>query len=408
MQHQQHLPSTTSFRNIGFSEKVQNCLDRSLKLEVAFETATWDQAQALLELARRDIAIAPDSTIHALYLHNPEILRVARCKDRETERTSLFCYLPLNEVGASAIADGSFDGRTPNAEWICERGVEPMAVYLWLVYMPGSLGRSIGVIASAFDKLVPNGCPVFSRAVNDHAERLNRSMGFLDAAQFYPSCKPGLLVIFPQKRMETVRKPKTSVTVARDLGDIMKVFAVRSATYVAEQFCLYDEEFDGNDFCATHFLGTIDGDAAGCVRVRFFAGFAKVERLAVRAEYRNSRLAFELARAAMKHCRQKGYRTIYGHSRLDLLRFWKMFGFRERVDGRPFGFANVRYVEIVCDAPLEEGAITLDAHPLTIIRPEGAWHVPGPLDLSDSEQDPRRRAMLLKHTRTVRGRSVAR
>ncbi len=398
----------TSFRNIAFSEKVQRVLDRAKLNGVRLDAANWDEASALLSRARAELAIAPDSIIRPLFEFNPEILRIAKFDVTGSQVTSLFCYLPLNESGAAAIASDEFNGKQPDAAWLCPPGGEPSAIYLWLVYMPGSLARSIGVIASAFDQLVPHGCPVFSRAVNDHAERLNRSMGFLDAREFYPACSPGLLVIFPQKRLDIAPKRRINIAVARDLTDMMKVFSVRSATYIAEQFCHYEEEFDGNDFCATHFLGTVDGDVAGCIRVRFFGGFAKIERLAVRREYRNSRLAFELARAAVRHIRQKGFTRIYGHSRLDLLRFWKMFGFKERADGRPFGFANVRYVEIVGDLEPAPDAITLDADPMVIIRPEGAWDRPGPLDLSISEQNPENRAALIRQTRTVKGKSVAR
>jgi predicted GNAT family N-acyltransferase len=400
--------SETGFRNIAFSEKIQKTLGRSVTRQVRFDAADWGEASELLGLARGQLMIAPDSIIKPLFEFNPDILRIARIGQHCAEQKSLFCYLPLNERGAEALASGEFDGMRPEIGWLCPRDTEPSAIYLWLVYMPGSLARSMGVIASAFDQLVPGGCPVFSRAVNDHAERLNRSIGFLDATQFYPECRPGLLVIFPQKRPLAAAKRVINVTVARELSEMMKVFSVRSATYIAEQCCHYEEEFDGNDFCATHFLGTVNGDAAGCIRVRYFAGFAKIERLAVRREYRKSTLAFELARAAVLHIRQKGYTRIYGHSRLDLLRFWKMFGFRERVDGRPFGFANVRYVEIVGDLePLPE-AITLATHPLVIVRPEGEWSRPGPLDLSRSESDPENRAALVRQTRTVMSKSVAR
>jgi predicted GNAT family N-acyltransferase len=397
-----------SFRNIAFSEKVQKILDRAHLDDVEFREAGWEEASFLLEQARAEIAIASDDVIRPLFDFNPEILRIASFRNGKEHRKALFCYLPLNDAGAQAIASGVFNGRKPDVSWLCERGVEPVAIYLWLVFMPGSLARSMGVIASAFDRLVPNGCPVFSRAVNAHAERLNASMGFLDATQFYPDCAPGLLVIFPQKRLDSGRTRKIDVSIARDMSDMMKVFAVRSATYIAEQFCHFEEEFDGNDFCATHFLGTVDGDAAGCIRIRFFAGFAKIERLAVRSEYRNSRLAFQLARAAVEHIQRKGYTKIYGHSRTDLLRFWKIFGFREREDGRPIAFANVRYLEIVGDLPSVPDAVSLESPPMVLIRPEGDWDRPGPLDISRSEQTPEKRAKLIEKTRTVRGRSVAR
>ena len=53
------------------------------------------------------------------------------------------------------------------------------------------------------------------------------------------------------------------MTVARSMEDIMRVMSIRSAVYVAEQRCPHDEEFDGNDFSATHLLGYVGDEPAG-------------------------------------------------------------------------------------------------------------------------------------------------
>ncbi len=107
-------------------------------------------------------------------------------------------------------------------------------------------------------------------------------------------------------------KRSTSIHVARSLSDLMQVVAIRAAVYLSEQTCPYDEEFDGNDFCAMHLIGSIDNEPAACIRIRFFAEFAKMERLAVRHEFRRTSLAFDMVRAAKELCRIKGYTKIYG------------------------------------------------------------------------------------------------
>src|SRR5687767_14924016 len=86
----------------------------------------------------------------------------------------------------------------------------------------------------------------------------------------------------------------TSVRIARSLNDLMTVTAIRSAVYLAEQDCPIEEEFDGNDFVAAHFIGYVGDEPVACLRVRFFGDFAKVERLAVRHQYRRSVVAFKL------------------------------------------------------------------------------------------------------------------
>src|SRR5579885_1371181 len=84
---------------------------------------------------------------------------------------------------------------------------------------------------------------------------------------------------------------RVEIRVARTLDDLLMVFTIRAAVYMAEQGCPFAEEFDGNDHCANHFLGFVDGEPAGCLRARFFGSFAKLERLAVRKDYRRSSLA---------------------------------------------------------------------------------------------------------------------
>lgn len=394
----------SSFRNLGFSQKVKALIQRPGLRNSRIETAAWQAAAPWIDRARGETVLAEDAVILSLLERNNEILKLFRTDSGREQ--GLFAYLPLNVDGVSAITEGRFDGFAPQPDWICRPGEKPEAIYLWFVYLPGALGRTLGALATAFDNLVLDGCPVFSRAINAHAERLNRAMGFLDARAFFPQCRPGLLVVFPERELATLPCGVTEVRVARGWEDMAQIMSVRSATYLAEQYCHFSEEFDGNDFCATHLLGLIDGDAAGCIRIRFFADFAKIERLAVRAEYRRSKLAFELARAAIRHCERKGYLRIYGHSRIDFVRFWKTFGFRERTDRTAFSFANIQYRELLLDLEPHESAITLDASPMVLIRPEGAWDQPGPLDISRSALDPKRRALIAARARTLAGHDI--
>ena len=125
----------------------------------------------------------------------------------------------------------------------------------------------------------------------------------------------------------------------------MRVTTIRSAVYMAEQECPYDEEFDGNDFSATHLIGYVGNEPAACLRIRYFADFVKMERLAVRHEFRKTRLAFKIVRAGIELCRAKGYRKIYGHSQKRLLNFWSRFGFRPFEGSKEFVFSDFDYVE---------------------------------------------------------------
>ena len=181
----------------------------------------------------------------------------------------------------------------------------------------------------------------------------------------------------PDSRAITVR-------IARDPSDLMLVTAIRSAVYLAEQDCPLDEEFDGNDLVAAHFIGFVGKEPAGCLRVRFFGEFAKVERLAVRHQFRRSRVSFKLVQASVEYVRRKGFRKIYGQAQDRLVDFWAHFGAKPLGNDRKITFSDFSYTEMVLEIEPSADAITLDSDPYVFIRPEGDWDNPGVLDLSAS------------------------
>src|SRR5882672_818811 len=92
------------------------------------------------------------------------------------------------------------------------------------------------------------------------------------------------------------------VRVVRSLDDLHKVSVLRAITYMAEQTCPYDEEFDGNDLCALHLLACERGEPVGTLRLRFFNGFCKIERVCIDSRRRGGAIlvhlmahAFEIA-----------------------------------------------------------------------------------------------------------------
>jgi predicted GNAT family N-acyltransferase len=151
----------------------------------------------------------------------------------------------------------------------------------------------------------------------------------------------------------------------------MQVVAIRAAVYLGEQCCPYDEEFDHNDFCAMHLIGSIDAEPAACLRIRFFADFAKLERLAIRHEFRRTSLTLEICRAAKELCRLKGYTRLYGHVQERVIPLWKRLGGRVIESQRPLVFSDYCYAEMVLDTVRHPEALSLDSDPYVLIRPEG-------------------------------------
>jgi predicted GNAT family N-acyltransferase len=178
--------------------------------------------------------------------------------------------------------------------------------------------------------------------------------------------------------------PAYAIRVARTLEDLMQVTAIRSAVFLTDQTCPYEEEFDGNDLCAIHLIGSVGGEPAACIRARFFADFVKLERLAVRQEFRRSRLSFKMVQAGIELARKKGFRRIYGHAQDRLVDFWARFGAKPLGLDRKLVFSDFSYTEMVIDLDPHPDPITVDSDPYLIIRPEGEWHRPGILDASAS------------------------
>ena len=165
---------------------------------------------------------------------------------------------------------------------------------------------------------------------------------------------------------------------------LQQVFAIRAAVFMSEQSCPYEEEFDGNDYCATHIIGLIGGRAGATIRVRYFSGFAKLERLAVLKAFRGTPITRAVIEAAIEICRRKGYERVYGHSQARLVGFWEKHGFRPWHRNARLVFSDHAYIEIVRELARHEAPITMESDPYLIIRPEGAWDVPGILELSST------------------------
>ncbi len=190
----------------------------------------------------------------------------------------------------------------------------------------------------------------------------------------------------PPDRARGVNTRHHGIKVVSSFNELMQVAAIRAAVYLSEQSCPYHEEFDGNDFCATHLIGYVDDEPAACLRVRYFADFAKLERLAVRHEFRSSRLSFDIVWAGIKLAHKKGYTRIYGHAQDRLVKFWSRFGARPMEPRRPLVFSDFSYTEMLLELDPHPDPITLDSDPYEIIRTEGSWHIPGVLDASATRE----------------------
>ena len=170
----------------------------------------------------------------------------------------------------------------------------------------------------------------------------------------------------------------------RTLDEFQMVAALRAAVFMTEQACPYEEEFDGNDLCATHFLLFDGRRPVGTLRVRWFADFAKLERIAILPSERGRMEGLRVLLAEMfELVARKGYRRMLGQIQARLWPVWSRTFRCRLLPGRaPFWFSDYEYREIEIFVPAHPKALPMETDPYTIIRPEGAWDVPGVLDAS--------------------------
>jgi len=300
--------------------------------------------------------------------------------------------LPLTKMGLYQLATNTLDTRNPDPKFLAGPNERPAGIYIWATFAPGTLAGGVALFMEQMEAPAYAGVDLFTRPNTPDGFRFNETLGLKRGAKIGPVYAPQLYTfrrsrpavpLYDSYRRDAAGR-ELSVTVARTFEDLMRVASLRSAVYIGEQECPYEEEFDGNDLSATHLIGYVGNEPAGCLRIRYFADFAKVERLAVRKEYRNTRLSFQLVRAGIQLCQMKGYRRLYGHAQKRLVNFWSRFGFRPLEGAREFVFSDFDYVEIVAEIDRDPESIKIGADPYVMIRPEGRWHVPGVLEHSAS------------------------
>jgi predicted GNAT family N-acyltransferase len=358
----------------------------------------------LHEIAVAEIGpnVAPFEVIKSVYETSPlSMWGLYRSNDEQrldSRMIGFIAYLPLSEDGNAALRAHKVDGTKPDLSLLAKPGEEPTVLYLWAIATPGLgnlafmlNGRAIG--PDLFEKLPIIGW-ISTQSALDSVKRSSKTKEYADAKigstfeikfpKEYRSEMRALKVIEGTKPGAQVRpRQKIDIKLVANGDQMDKVMAIRAAVFMIEQNCPYDEEFDGNDYCSAHLLGTINGEPAAVLRMRYFAEFAKIERLAVLPRFRRTLIAKQIVEQGIDICRRKGYNKLYGHAQMRLAPFWSRFGFRP-MDKPKFAFSDHEYIEMDGDFPPHEKRVTLQSDPLVIVRPEGKWDEPGVLDKSTS------------------------
>lgn len=379
---------------VGQSKRKLDKLDARVAKQLILFQPTPSVVKDLMAKARLSIpGLADTSDVLRVLHHNPECLvavaRRSKFNPAAPSGEGFIAVLPLNRLGLEQLALDSLNAVKPDVRLLATQKERPVAIYMWCVFIPGPLAGAMALFMERMKSEQYAGVDILARPVTEDGLRFSQILGLTPGIKVGEIEAPGIWV-FPRKRpaplydsyVPGAAKNEIGVTVARSFDDLMRVVAIRNAVYIGEQECPYNEEYDGNDLSATHLLAYIGDEPVGCLRLRFFADFAKFERMAIRKEFRKSRAAIQLARAGFQLCGKKGYQRVYGHVQERLVTFWSRFGFRLMEGGKKFMFSDFEYVEIVADIERDPEAVTIGVDPYVIIRPEGRWHVPGVLEES--------------------------
>jgi predicted GNAT family N-acyltransferase len=371
---------------------------RRLARRLVVFTPTGAEIDMLVDRARQDIpGLGDTEVVHRVVSHNPDsfwaIARRENFNSRERRPEGFQAYLMLNHEGLRQLVAGTFKGTDPDTSLLASQHEKPAGIYIWCTHAWGALAGGMSLTLQKISTPLYRDVDVYSCASTPEGKYTLEGLGFTCGASYdgivsdsvykYTRAQPEApLQPIYDNYLPDIETPQPSVTVARTMEELTRVFAVRSAVYMAEQRCPYGEEFDGNDFSATHLLGYVGQEPAACLRIRYFADFAKLERLAVRREFRGHRLAQQMIRAGIEMCRMKGYTRIYGQSEKSLVDWYGQFGFRVPNEARELAFSEFGFVEIVLDVDRHPDAVSIESDPYVIIRPEGRWHAAGVLEKS--------------------------
>ena len=175
--------------------------------------------------------------------------------------------------------------------------------------------------------------------------------------------------------------PVVTIKLASTSDELLQCFALRAAVFMGEQQCPYWEEFDGNDYSASHLMLYVDGEPAASMRVRWFSGFAKLERAIILKRYRSMGLFVPFVAWAKHFAAGKGYPKAYLHGQKRLWEIFERQGFR-RTGERPFHFSDHEYGAFAADLEVAQDAPSVLTDPMVLNRPEDRLDRPGILEES--------------------------
>jgi predicted GNAT family N-acyltransferase len=339
--------------------------------EVCALTYTRISADAASPVALRRVRRQNSETFWGLFERNAGVHRLI----------GYHAQLMLNPEGHSALTNRTLDRQNPDPSYLCNQGEMPAAVYLWAVVAERKLEIFRSGLAKALNHYA--GLPHYATLATEGGRKVGRVIGLRPLTP--GDDRVGGLFIFKSGAAHQIpadQQPHLRVTAITNAEQFEQVRAIRAAVFIGEQKCPYAEEFDGNDFSATHLLGYVNGEPAGTARIRYFQDFAKLERFCILAPFRPTDLKYRLVSSVEEIVRRKGFPTLYAQPQMRLKEFWTRLGYREMARNIEIRISDHDYWEMRKDFAPHPERLSLHSDPMVLIRPEGSWDRVGILERS--------------------------
>ena len=134
------------------------------------------------------------------------------------------------------------------------------------------------------------------------------------------------------------------IALAQNKKDLESVFNIRKIVFIKEQKVLPEIERDEFDRISKHFLLFYKNHPAGCARIRFIGGKAKLERIAVLKKYRGEGFGKIIVAYLVKYCKKRKMKLIFMNAQYYLRDYYAKLGFAPT--GKVFSEAGIKHIKM--------------------------------------------------------------
>lgn len=134
--------------------------------------------------------------------------------------------------------------------------------------------------------------------------------------------------------------------------ELEHAYHIRTVVFIEEQQVPYEEEMDGLDEEAIHFIVYDDVTPVAASRLRFVDNYGKLERICVLKEYRGKSIGKHLIQTMEELILDHGYQQAKLHGQIHAKKFYQGLGYKTVSD--EFMDAGIPHVTMIKQLTLHD------------------------------------------------------